>query len=336
MRGGVVSACSSQLSASTLNESNLTFVAGPLPSCLTNRPILVTPFGAVRGGRDRRRLRRERHTVVRVLGDHVRAVVARADPQVVRRRRQRPAVGEAAAVAAVEVVVGGQRPLDPLAGLVARGVGIDVVLELQRRLGEVVRVLPAVEHQAGRLAVDRDRRVVELRRHRPRALGHLLHEDVVGREVAAEDVALGGGQRQVAAADRQLGRRRVDDLPLLVERRARRTRRCAGTARSPPQSSPGVCGSALPATTLKASTCTSSSPEPSCLPNRPILNPPGWLRYCGDRDRRPERGERRPVRGRPGRDLLRGGVMDEPHPDVVAREVQRARSSATGPWRAGS
>ena len=49
---------------------------------------------------------------------------------------------------------------------------------------------------------------------------------------------------------------------------------------APPQSSPGVCGSAVPATTLKASTSTMSSPEPSCLPNRPILKPPGWFRYC--------------------------------------------------------
>ena len=43
--GGVVSPASPQLSASIWNESNATFVAGPLPSCLTNRPILVTPPG---------------------------------------------------------------------------------------------------------------------------------------------------------------------------------------------------------------------------------------------------------------------------------------------------
>ena len=43
--GGVVSPPSSQLSASTTKLSKATFVAGPAPSCLTNRPILVTPFG---------------------------------------------------------------------------------------------------------------------------------------------------------------------------------------------------------------------------------------------------------------------------------------------------
>ena len=46
--GGVVSPVSPQLSASTTKLSNATLVAGPLPSCLTNRPILVTPSGRTR------------------------------------------------------------------------------------------------------------------------------------------------------------------------------------------------------------------------------------------------------------------------------------------------
>src|SRR5918992_782368 len=45
VRGGVVSPPVSQLSASTVNESKSTSVAGPPPSCLTNRPTLVTPCG---------------------------------------------------------------------------------------------------------------------------------------------------------------------------------------------------------------------------------------------------------------------------------------------------
>ena len=50
----------------------------------------------------------------------------------------------------------------------------------------------------------------------------------------------------------------------------------------------------------------------------------GLVQVLLDRDRRAERGECRPVRRRPGRDLPGIRVVDEPDPDVVAGQVERA------------
>ena len=165
--------------------------------------------------------------------------------------------------------------------------------------------------------------MVELRRGRPRALGHLLHEDVLGREVGAEDIALGGRQRQVPAADREAGRNRVHDLPLVVEVRAVElvVLRALGH------------GAAVVAGRLRigAAGHDVEGVDIDLVVARAVVlgeqadpEAAGLVQVLLDVDRLAELGERRPIGRRPRRDRPRVGVVDESDPRVVAGEVERA------------